>query len=137
MNLIQVLPTELGKDDQKHLKVEMIQLKDVKNFKPTYIMDVESKITIKPVDVDTGDAKNKLSTTLNPLALADAPGVTQNDWSITWVDVVLTVLPLVCELYVVRSIFSWVSFTHITKFLTMSVVVSFPSNCIFFLNVSY
>jgi hypothetical protein len=137
LNLIQVLPTELGKDDQKHLKVEMIQLKDVKNFKPTYIMDVESKITIKPVDVDTGDAKNKLSTTLKPLALADAPGVTQNDWSITWVDVVLTVLPLVCELYVVVSIHYWVSFTHITKFLTMSVVVSFPSNCIFFLNVSY
>ena len=119
MNLIQVLPTELGKDDQKHLKVEMIQLKDVKNFKPTYIMDVESKITIKPVDIDTGDAlKNKVITTLEPLALADAPGVTQDDWSITWVDVVFTVLPLVCELYVVCSIFRWVSFTHITKFLT-------------------
>ena len=42
---------------------------------------------------------------------------TQNDWSITWVDVVLTVLPLVCELYVVVSIHYWVSFTHITKFL--------------------
>jgi len=118
LNLIQVLPTDFGKDDQKHLKVEMIQLKDVKNFKPTYIMDVESKITIKPVDVDTGDAlQNKLSTTLKPLALADAPGVTQDDWSITWVDVVFTVLPLVCELYVVFSICRWVSFTHITKFL--------------------
>jgi len=119
LNLIQVLPTELGKDDQKHLKVEMIQLKDVKNVKSTYIMDVESKITIKPVDIDTGDAlKNKVSTTLEPLDLADAPGVTQDDWSITWVDVVFTVLPLVCELYVVCSIFRWVSFTHITKFLT-------------------
>jgi hypothetical protein len=106
--IIKVLSTALGKDDQKYLKVEMIQIKDVKNFKPTYIMDVESKITIKPVDVDTGDAlQNKLSTTLKPLVLADAPGVTQDDWSIKWVDVVLTVLPLVCELYVVVSIFCW------------------------------
>jgi hypothetical protein len=120
LNLIQVLPTELGKDDQKHLKVEMIQLKDVKNVKPTYIMDVESKITIKPVDVDTGDAlKNKVSTTLKPLALADAPGVTQDDWSITSVDVVFIVLHVVFEMYIMRSIHYWVSFTHITNFLTL------------------
>ena len=79
MNLIQVLPTELGKDDQKYLKVEMVQLKDVKNFKPTYIMDVESKITIKPVDVDTGDAlQNKFNTTLNPLKGQD-PGSPDSD----------------------------------------------------------
>ncbi len=114
MNLTQVLPTELGKDDQKHLKVEMIQLKDVKNVKPTYIMDVESKTTIKPVDVYTGDAlEKKLRTTLKPLVLGDAPGVTQDDWSITWVDVVFTVLPIVCELYIVISIHHWVSFVSL------------------------
>ncbi len=136
MNLIQVLRTELGKDDKKHLKVEMIQLEGVKNLKTAYRMDIESAITIKVVDVDTGDVlTNKLNTT--PETTTPAPGVTQDDWSITWVDVVLTVLPLVCELYVVVSIHCWVSFTHVTKFLTLSVNVSFPFNRIFFFNVSY
>jgi len=36
LNLIQVLRTELGKDDKKHLKVEMIQLEGVKNLKTAY-----------------------------------------------------------------------------------------------------
>ncbi len=125
LNLIQVLPTELGKDDKKHLKVEMIQLKGVKNFKTADRMYIVSEITIKPVDVDTGDAlKNNLNTT--PETTTPAPGVTQDDSSITWVDVVLTVLPLVCELYVVCSIAFWVSFTHVTKFLALSLSVSFP-----------
>ncbi len=115
MNLIQLLPTELGKDDKNHLKVEMIQLKRVPNFKTSYRMDMESEITIKPVDVDTRHAlKNKLNTT--PQTTTPAPGVTQDDSSIKWVDVVLTVLPLVCELYVVVSLYDWVSFTYITKF---------------------
>ena len=50
---MQVLPTELAKDDKKHLKVEMIQIKGVKGFKPTYIMDMDSEITITPAGIDT------------------------------------------------------------------------------------
>jgi len=46
--IIQVLPTELAKDDKVHLKVEMIQVKGVKNFKPTYILDPEAEVEIKP-----------------------------------------------------------------------------------------
>merc|ERR1719199_2427322 len=41
--VIQVLPTELAKDDKKHLKVEMIQVKGIKNFKPAYILDADGK----------------------------------------------------------------------------------------------
>ena len=48
-----MLPTELAKDDKKHLKVEMIQVKGVKNFKPTYILDDASDVEIKPGSVDT------------------------------------------------------------------------------------
>jgi len=51
--IIQVLPTELAKDDKTHLKVEMIQVKGVKNFKPTYILDPEAEIKITPKNVDT------------------------------------------------------------------------------------
>ena len=53
LNVMQVLPTELAKDDKKHLKVEMIQIKGVKGFKPTYIMDMDSEITITPGGIDT------------------------------------------------------------------------------------
>jgi len=53
--VIQVLPTELAKDDKKHLKVEMIQVKGVKNFKPTYILDDISELTMTPAGIDAGD----------------------------------------------------------------------------------
>jgi len=53
--VIQVLPTELAKDDKKHLKVEMIQVKGVKNFNPTYILDQDAEVEIKPkVDTSSG-----------------------------------------------------------------------------------
>lgn len=51
--IIQVLPTELAKDDKKHLKVEMIQVKGVKNFKPTYIFDDNSDLEWTPKSIDT------------------------------------------------------------------------------------
>jgi len=51
--VIQVLPTDLAKDDKKHLKVEMIQVKGVKNYEPTYILDAESEVEITPGGVDT------------------------------------------------------------------------------------
>lgn len=53
--VIQVLPTELAKDDKKHLKVEMIQVKGVKNFKPTYLFDDNSDVTWTPKGIDTKD----------------------------------------------------------------------------------
>jgi len=53
--IIQVLPTELAKDDKKHLKVEMIQVKGVKNFKPTYILDDVSDLSMTPAGIDTAD----------------------------------------------------------------------------------
>ena len=49
--IIQVLPTEMAKDDKKHLKVEMIQVKGVKNFKPTYILDADGEMTWTPSGV--------------------------------------------------------------------------------------
>ena len=48
-----MLPTDLAKDDKKTLKVEMIQVKDVPNFTPTYLMDEGSEIEWTP-------AKDKL-----------------------------------------------------------------------------
>merc|ERR1711966_10469 len=51
--VIQVLPTDLAKDDKKTLKVEMIQVKDVPNFTPTYLMDEGS-------DIEWTPAKDKL-----------------------------------------------------------------------------
>merc|ERR1712205_256181 len=53
--IIQVLPTEMAKDDKKHLKVEMIQVKGVKNFKPTYILDADGEMTWTPSGIDTKD----------------------------------------------------------------------------------
>jgi phosphoribulokinase len=52
--VIQVLPTELAKNDKKHLKVEMIQVKGVKNFKPSYILDPDAEVTITPKGIDLG-----------------------------------------------------------------------------------
>ena len=49
--IIQVLPTEMAKDDKKHLKVEMIQVKGVENFKPTYILDADGEMTWTPSGV--------------------------------------------------------------------------------------
>ena len=95
------MPTELGKDDKTHLEVEMIQLKDVKNFKDTYIMDIESEITMKSDGLDTGDTlKRKLNTAHKPLGIPEDVGSYQDNWSITSIDVVFTffsVLTLVCE----------------------------------------
>merc|ERR1719199_824927 len=51
--IIQVLPTEMAKDDKKHLKVEMIQVKGVENFKPTYILDADGEMTWTPSGIDT------------------------------------------------------------------------------------
>merc|ERR1719163_383502 len=51
--VIQVLPTELAKDDKKHLKVEMIQVKGVKNFKPAYILDADGEMSWTPSGIDT------------------------------------------------------------------------------------
>jgi phosphoribulokinase len=53
--IIQVLPTEMAKDDKKHLKVEMIQVKGVKNFNPTYILDADGEMTWTPSGIDTKD----------------------------------------------------------------------------------
>merc|ERR1719487_1011633 len=55
--IIQVLPTEMAKDDKKHLKVEMIQVKGVKNFKPTYILDADGEMT--KVEAAFADASTK------------------------------------------------------------------------------
>lgn len=53
--VIQVLPTELAKDDKKHLKVEMIQVKGVDNFTPSYILDPEAEVDITLGGIDLGD----------------------------------------------------------------------------------
>jgi phosphoribulokinase len=54
--VIQVLPTELAKDDKKHLKVEMIQVKGIKNFKPAYILDADGEMSWTPSGIDTKDS---------------------------------------------------------------------------------
>jgi len=53
--VIQVLPTELAKDDKKHLKVEMIQVKGVDNFTPSYILDPQAEVDITLGGIDLGD----------------------------------------------------------------------------------
>ena len=86
----------------------MILTKGVKNFKDTYIMDIESDITIKSAGLDTGDAlTSKLNTAHKPLGLAEDVGSHKDNWSITSIDVVFTVLLLVCEVYVVINIHRW------------------------------
>lgn len=53
--VIQVLPTELAKDDKKHLKVEMIQVKGIDNFTPSYILDPQAEVDITLGGIDLGD----------------------------------------------------------------------------------
>merc|ERR1711966_269835 len=52
--IIEVMPTELEKDNKKQLKVNYIQVKDVRNFEPTALFDAGS-------DVEWVPNKDKLS----------------------------------------------------------------------------
>jgi len=67
--IIQVLPTNLAKDDKKTLLVEMIQVKGVSNYSPTYLFDEGSTIDWTP-------ASEKLTTS--------APGVRLFQRQDTW-----------------------------------------------------
>lgn len=61
--IIEVLPTELDKEDKKTLRVRCIQKKGVDNFNPTYLFDQGSKIEWTP-------APSKLSTSGPGIKLA-------------------------------------------------------------------
>merc|ERR1711884_184240 len=64
--VVEVLPTELDKDDKKTLRVRLIQKTGIEDFDPVYLMDENSSITWTP-------AAKKLASPAPGLKLSSGP----------------------------------------------------------------